>query len=305
MNEKKDYYAVLGLDATASEADIKLAYRKLAKRWHPDLNPGSEEAENKFKEINEAYEVLGDKERRSQYDLGHGVDDGSFSWRGSIFDEMHFTDGRAQPKKAEPVRGEDCDADVKLTFKEAATGCTKVVQVTRGEPCNNCGGSGTLNGVFTCTNCHGVGVVLNSISLKVNIPAGAVDGKVLFARGKGSPGKNGGAAGDLRVHVHVAPDETFDDLNGKLHTTLHIDFGMAALGGLVNITSITGETSRLSIPPGVQSGSVLTLHGAGYHRLNGQGVDDLLVKIIVDIPTDLSREQRQALTRIKPIMGWA
>ena len=353
--DKRDYYEVLGVDKSVSDDDLKKAYRKAAKKYHPDLNPGDKEAEKKFKEVNEAYEVLSDKEKRARYDqFGHaGVDPnfgaggaggygggftGDFGDLGDIFNSFFgggFGGGRSSNTNA-PRRGNDTAATVNLSFEEAAKGCKKTVKVTKIDNCKECGGSGAEKGsspktcpvchgtgqVATtqrtpfgvmqtqqvCNNCHGSGKIIDkpchtcagkgrirhTVEQTVDIPAGIDDGQVISLRGGGDAGVNGGPAGDLRINVNVRPHPIFERKGYDVYCEIPITFTQAALGDEIVVPTLDGRV-KFTIHEGTQPGDEFKLRGKGIQRLNYSGKGDEYVRIVVEVPKELSKTQKEKL----------
>lgn len=351
MADKRDYYEVLGLDKNASDDAIKKAYRQLAKKYHPDLNPGDKEAEAHFKEVGEAYEVLSDPEKKARYDqYGHaGVDpnfgaggfDGSvdFGDIGDIFSSIFgggFGGGGHRQNANPPRRGSDAAASVIISFEEAAKGCKKQVSVQRITPCGDCGGSGAKKGTSpkscpdcggsgqvsrqqrtpfgvmqtqsTCPRCQGRGKIIETPcpscggqgrvrrpeTVGVNIPAGIDDGQVINIPGKGNAGVNGGPAGDLQIQVTVRPHPLFERDGFHIWYELPITYAQAVLGAEVDIPTLDGRMS-FSVKPGTQPGDILRVKGKGIPYLSGRGVGDLLLKIVVEVPKNLTSEQEKLL----------
>ena len=360
MAEKRDYYEVLGIAKNASEDEIKKAYRKLAKEHHPDLNPNDKAAEARFKEVNEAYEILSDADKKSRYDqFGHaGVDpnfgagDGGFGFGGMDFDLGDifgsifgggFGGGGARNKNA-PRKGENIRASVVIEFAEAAFGCDKEVSVgrietceacggtgcekgTTAETCSNCGGSGSVRtqqrspfGVIQttsdcpkcggsgkiihqpCTVCRGGGAVRKQKKLSVNIPAGIDDGQTISLRGQGHTGANGGPPGDLLITVSVRRHEIFSRDGTSVLCEIPISIVQAALGTQLEVPTLDGKV-KYTIPEGTQSGTVFRLRGKGIPSLRGGGRGDQFVTVTVEIPKNLTQEQRELLTKFGETFG--
>lgn len=351
-DEKRDYYSVLGVGRDVNEEDLKKAYRKAAKKYHPDLHPGDKEAEKNFKEVNEAYEVLSDKEKRARYDqFGHaGVDPnfnpgggagaygggfGDFGDLGDIFSSFFgggFGGGARQNPNA-PRRGGDVSVNVNISFEEAAKGCKKTVKVPKVETCDVCHGSGCETGTSAktcpvchgtgrvmrvqrtpfgqiqtqtvCNNCHGSGKIIDSpckrcagkgkirhtVEREVEIPAGIDDGQVLNIRSGGDAGVNGGASGDLHVNVNVRPHPIFERQGYDVYCEIPITFVQATLGDEITVPTLDGNV-KFQIHEGTQPGDEFKLRGKGIRRLNYPGRGDQYVKISVEIPRDLTREQK-------------
>ena len=358
---KRDYYEVLGISKGASEEEIKKAYKKLARKYHPDMNPGDKEAEEKFKEVNEANEVLSDPEKKARYDqFGFaGVDpsygagaSGAYGGAGFDFGDLGdifgsffgggFGGGRANPNA--PQRGESLRTSVTIRFEEAAFGCEKEVSIDRVEQCAECHGSGCAKGTTAevcpdcrgsgvvqqrrqtplgfmstsapcarcggkgriihqpCRHCGGKGMVRKRKTLKVTIPAGIDNGQTISLRGQGNAGKNGGPAGDLLIVVSVRPHEIFRREGTSVLCEAPITFTQAVLGAELEIPTIDGRV-KYSIPEGTQSGTTFRLKGKGIPGLNGRGRGDQYVTVYIETPTNLNREQKEALKKFSELLG--
>ena len=363
--QKRDYYEVLGVSKGASDEEIKKAYRKLAKKYHPDMNPGDKEAESRFKEVNEAYEILSDKEKRARYDqFGHAGVDPNFNPGGGFgggfggFTDMGDIDlgdlfgsffgggfgGGGSSRRNGPQKGETIRTGVAISFEEAAFGCEKEVTVSRTEQCDvchgtgcapgttaevcpDCHGSGTVRiqrggGGFSfattttcpkcrgagkiihqpCKTCNGAGSVRRQKKLAVTIPAGIDNGQAVSLRGQGGAGKNGGPAGDLLIAVTVRPHPTFRREGTSVYMDQPVSFVQAALGAELEIPTIDG-TVKYTMPEGTQSGTTFRLRGKGIPGLNGRGRGDQYVTVKVQVPTGLSRAQKDALKAFGTTMG--
>ncbi len=357
MSEKRDFYEVLGVDKSASEDEIKKAYRKAAKKYHPDLNPGDKEAEKNFKEAAEAYEVLSDSEKKARYDqFGHaGVDPnfgagggyggggfgGGFDFGdlGDIFGQFFgggFGGGGRSANPNAPRRGGDVAANVTISFEEAAKGCKKTVKVTKIETCDECNGSGaekgssaetcpTCNGTGrinvtqrtpfgamqsqrTCDKCGGRGKIIKSPckccdgkgrirrtkDQTIDIPAGIDDGQVMNLRGGGDSGVNGGPTGDLRVNVNVRPHPVFERDGFDVFCEIPITFAQAALGAEITVPTLDGKV-KFTIHDGTQPGDEFKLRGKGIQRLNYSGRGDQYVKVVLEVPKNLSSKQKELI----------
>ncbi len=290
MAEKRDYYEVLGVSKNASDDEIKKAYRKLAVKYHPDKNPGDKEAEAKFKEINEAHDVLSDKQKRARYDqFGHagvgGASGGGNPFAGGNFNfneqSFNFDFGGGSPfddilgslfgfgnGARRPRRGADYQTSVTLTFEEAIFGTTKTVSV-------------------------------EDKDLKVKIPAGIDDGMSIRLRGKGGPAPEGSTErGDLYVRVRVKPHKSLTREGAIILSEQKIDMVDAALGCEVDVLTVDG-TVRMKVPAGTQSGTPFKLSGHGVpFRADGDRGPHI-VTIIVEIPKNLSRKQKELLEEFK------
>jgi len=360
--QKRDYYEVLGVSKGASDDEIKKAYRKLAKKYHPDMNPDSKEAEAKFKEVNEAYEVLSNPEKRSKYDqFGHaGVDPnfgaggfgGGFDMGdidlGDIFGSFFgggFGGGYGGQQRANaPQKGESLRANLTISFEEAAFGCEKEIELNRTEVCSDCHGSGCQPGTTaeTCPDCRGTGVVriqrggggfaFSSTApctrcrgtgrlihspcrscggegsvrkkqrIKVTIPAGIDNGQAVSLRGQGNAGKNGGPAGDLIVGVRIKPHPQFQREGTTVLYEQPVSFYQAAMGAELEIPTIDGKV-KYTLPAGTQTGTTFRLRGKGVPSLQGRGRGDQYVTVKVQVPTNLTTEQREALRAFGEAMG--
>lgn len=355
---KRDYYEVLGVDKNASDAEIKKAYRKLAKKYHPDLNPGDKEAEQNFKEANEAYEVLSNPEKKANYDrFGHaGTDPNGFGGYGGgagfggggfddIFD-MFFGGGfggRSSQRKG-PEKGADLRVDVNLKFEEAAFGTEKDIEVTRMENCHTCEGTGAKPGtkvkqcskchgtgqiqytqntplgrfvnVKTCDQCHGEGTIIETScktchgsgkeqktrTIHVKIPAGVDTDSILPLRGEGEPGNKGGRSGDLYIYIHVQPHPILKREGNDIYCEVPITFAQAALGAELTVPTLDGKV-KYEIPEGTQTGTTFRLKNKGVPKIRGNGRGDQYVKVKVEVPKKLSKEQRELLVKFAEISG--
>ena len=327
--QKRDYYEVLGVSRGASDDELKKAYRKLAKQYHPDLNPDDKVAATKFKEINEAYEVLSDKDKRSRYDqFGHaGVDPnfgaggpggygggfGGFDMGdidlGDIFGSFFgggFGGGAQRANPNAPKKGDTLRAAVTITFEEAAFGCEKEIVLTRSETCDTCKGSGCAAGTTAevCPDCHGSGQVRKQRKITVSIPAGIDNGQAISLRGQGGAGKNGGPAGDLLISVTVKPSDKFRRDGTAVYLEQNVTFAQAALGAKLTIPTIDGDV-EYTMPEGTQPGTTFRLRGKGIPSVNGRGRGDQFVTVRVRVPTALSHEQKEALKAYAAAMGEA
>ncbi len=343
MAEKRDYYEVLGVDRSASEDQIKKAYRKMAKQYHPDLNPGDKEAETKFKEVNEAYEVLSDSGKKAKYDqFGHaGVDpnygaggpgggfDVDFGDLGDIFSSF-FGGGSSRRNPNAPQRGGDASVNVPLSFEEAAFGCTKTVNVTRIENCEACHGTGAQEGSQpkTCPTCHGTGQVRASQRTPFGVmqtqrvcdqcrgsgkiidhPCRTCGGKGKVRRTRSEDikimaGVNGGPAGDLRVNVSVRPHPIFERRGFDVWCDEPLTFAQAALGAEIVVPTLDGKV-QYSVPEGTQPGDVFKLRGKGIPHINGGGRGDQYVRVSIEVPRNLSEKQKAALREFDSSTGEA
>jgi DnaJ-class molecular chaperone len=319
---KRDYYAILGVKRGASDKEIRQAYRRLARKYHPDVNAGDKAAEEKFKEINAAYEVLSDGEKRRKYDLygdqwqyadqfeqarRQGGQRWSWSGRGAPFGgfDLGFGDlgdllgGLFTGTRTRSGRGENVQHMAEVSLAEAYQGTTRVLNMQTEEPCSTCGGSGKLVGAV-CHVCQGSGVTMRSRRLEVKIPPGVTDGSRVRVAGEGPrpSGRGGGARGDLYLVISVKPHERFSRRGDDLHTEVEVPLLDAVLGGEAAVPTLKGK-AMLKIPPLTQNGRVFRLAGLGMPRLGSDAKGDLYAKVEVVLPADLSPEERQLFEKLK------
>jgi molecular chaperone DnaJ len=352
---KRDYYEILEVPRNATKEEIKRAYRKKALQYHPDRNPGDKEAEEKFKEAAEAYDVLSDDEKRRRYDqYGHAGVYGStgggfegfdisdiFSRFSDIFADFGFggfgfgSDTRTR----KTTKGTNLRIKVKLTLSEILTGVEKKIKVKKLVTCSHCGGTGakdsysykscpTCNGsgyvtkvmrtilghmqttsvcpacngegkiiVNKCPHCHGDGVVYDEEIINIKIPAGVSEGMQLTINGKGNAAKNG-IPGDLIVQIEEEKHPDFIREDNNLIYNLIISIPQAILGTTAEIPSLEGGKIKLRIDPGTTSGKLLRIRGKGLPDIHGYGRGDLIVRVIVYIPTNVSKEERKLLEKL-------
>ena len=325
----KDYYETLGVKRDATDKDIKQAYRKLARKYHPDVNPGDKAAEEKFKGINAAYEVLSDPEKRSKYDrFGENwqyadqfadwqqpYGDFSRSGGGTTFD---FSDlfgggggggvfdgifrgfgGRATSRR--PRRGRDLEHPIEVTLEEAYHGSSRIIEMQSESVCQICNGKGALENA-PCYTCGGSGRVLRPQRLEVKIPAGVKDGSRIRMAGKGGPGSTGGSSGDLYLIVSVKPHRQFQRKDGDLHVDVDVPLEDALLGGEVNVPTLKGKVA-LKIPPETQNGKVFRLAGQGMPKMGNDKKGDLYAKVRVVLPTKLTDGERELFQEFRKLRG--
>ncbi len=338
----KDYYKVLGVPKSAAEKDIKSAYRKLAKKWHPDANAGNaKEAEERFKEISEAYEVLGDAEKRRKYDAlgsdwanasqqaaaqqryrsaqtqqdpfagfgGAGAQGGGQGGFSDFFDLFfsgvgrgggQSTGGGRQTFNAQPpARGEDLETPLEVTLAEAYSGVKRSVSLQIEDKCPVCNGTGVRGGTI-CQNCHGTGRVIVPKKFEVAIPKGVRDGQRIRLTGQGSRGTGGGPNGDLYLEVRLQNDKTFERKGDDLYVDAPVSIYDLVLGGDLNVPTMTG-TVTMTIPPGTQSNKLLRLAGKGMPKVKNGGSGDQYVRLIGQLPTNLSERERELFTELAAI----
>jgi DnaJ-class molecular chaperone len=326
MMATKDLYDVLGVKRGASEKDIRSAYRKLARKYHPDVNPGDKAAEEKFKEINNAHEVLSDPEKRKKYDKygerweyadqieemqrqqsagdffrrsQQSAPGGGFEYEGDlgdIFGNIFRQRPRRQPAKR---KGEDIEYPLETTLEEAANGTTRTLQMQVPETCTTCGGTGQLAGAV-CHVCEGLGSRIELRRIEVKIPAGVQEGSRVRIAGKGQPGINGGPNGDLYLVISVKPNERFERRGDDLYEEVAVPLTEAMLGGEVEVPTMRGRV-MLSVPPETQNGRTFRLAGLGMPHLNGGGKGDLYAKVRVVLPTNLDERGRKLFEELRTL----
>jgi molecular chaperone DnaJ len=343
---KKDYYETLGVKRDASQDDLKKAFRQLARKYHPDLNKGSKEAEEKFKEINEAYQVLSDPQKKAEYDqVGHtafkpgdtaGYKTPSYDdlfrdfGLGDIFDAYSAGSGRVRTRA-----GADLRYEIEISLSDAYYGTKNSVEVPHSyecstchgsgaqpgfsRTCNQCGGSGEIRTIQRsgrqqvmniaqcpgcggrgtiigkpCETCQGRGTIKKTRRIEVSIPSGVEDGQFLRIAGEGEPGENHGPPGDLYAVVHIKKHPVFERQGADLYSTAVVGLATALLGGEIKVPTINGSAT-LKIPRGTQSHTLFRLKEQGMPYLNSSGRGDLLMKVIVKIPENLTKKQEELM----------
>ncbi|MDX1583087.1 MAG: J domain-containing protein [Thermoanaerobaculia bacterium] len=331
----RDYYDILGVKKDASEAEIKKAYRQMARKYHPDVNPDDKEAERKFKEASEAYAVLGDKEKREQYDrvgkeafnFGEGGPFGGAGFEGFDFGFEFPGGGRGRSRRTgfrqsrggggfadifsdlfgggaqyqeRPRKGSDVEAGTTLDFRDAVRGTTVALTMQRQTECPKCGGVGHIDN-SVCPQCHGTGVTTSPDTVRVKIPEGVRDGQKIRLSGKGSAGVQGGPAGDLFVRINVRPHRFYERRGDDIHIELPVTIGEAMRGGEISVPTIHGPV-RAKIPAGTQGGQVFRLSGKGVRKSKGTGYGDHYYKIQVAVPKD-GTSATEAIDAIESLYG--
>lgn len=349
---KRDYYEILEVPKTANKEELKKAYRKQALKYHPDRNPGDTEAEHKFKEAAEAYEVLSNDDKRRRYDqFGHAGLSGASGGGGGFTMDMddifsHFGDifgfgGFGGSRRGQRVaKGSNLRVRVKLNLDEIANGVVKKLKVNKYVNCHACGGSGAAdsNSVTTCatcgghgqvtritntilgqmqtastcpscggkgktitkkcSTCYGDGVVKHDEVIEINIPAGVMEGMQLSVSGKGNAPAGGGINGDLLVLIEEEKHPELIRNDNDLLYNLHISIPDAILGAPVEIPTLNGKV-KVKIEPGTPAGKILRLRGKGLPDVQGYGRGDLLVKVNVYIPKNISKDEKKTLEKLQ------
>ncbi|MCL1885164.1 MAG: J domain-containing protein [Dehalococcoidia bacterium] len=323
----KDYYNTLGVSRGASEKDIKDAFRKLARKYHPDVNPGNKASEEKFKEINQAYEVLSDAQKRKKYDQfgenweyaeqfkqqsgqgtsGAGFDFSQFNFGGGQgHTQFTSTDGMdnlfanlfggARSRRAQPRRGQDIEHPVEITLEEAFGGTNRLLNLQTDDICITCSGTGRVNKSI-CQACQGSGAILRMRQLEVKIPTGVKTGSRVRIAGQGASG-HGGPAGDLYLLISIRAHGSFERHEDDLLTTVALPLSVAMLGGEIEVPTLSGKL-ELKIPPETQNGRTFRLTGQGMPHLGKGNRGDLLAKMNVVLPLNLSSEERELFSRLR------
>lgn len=348
---KRDYYETLGCDRGADETVLKASYRKLAMKWHPDRNQGDAEAEVMFKEVNEAYEVLKDPQKRAAYDrFGHAAFENGGGGPGfgndfassfaDIFDDLFggsMGRGRGGGGGQQRGRGSDLRYNMEITLEEAFVGKTAQIKIptsvaceacngsgakpgTQPKACRTCGGAGKIRhaqGFFTlertcptcqgrgqviedpCPACAGAGRTTRERTLEVAIPAGVEDGTRIRLANEGEAGVRGGPPGDLYIFLSLAPHEFFQRDGADLFCRAPISMVTAALGGTFEVPTIDGDTTKVKVPEGSQSGKRFRLGGKGMPVLRSRSRGDMYVQVVVETPQNLTRRQRELLAEFE------
>jgi len=326
--KKRDYYEVLGVSRGASEAEIKKAYRRLARKLHPDVNPGDKTAQKRFQEVQEAYEVLKDAEKRAAYDrFGHagpggfegggapgaGAGFGGFGGGGAPFEGFEFQGdlsdffgsvfGGSRRARSQPERGEDASGTIEIPFREAVLGGMTSLSIRRERVCEKCGGSGRV-GKSACPVCRGSGRIAHAETVKIKIPEGTEDGGTIRVPGKGSEGVLGAPPGDLYVTVRVTPHPYFerqgDDIRGEVPITVKEAYG----GAEIEVPTVHG-TMRARIPPGTQSRQKFRLRGQGVKSPRSGVTGDHIYTVRVMIPRERTAAGADAATLLESLYGEA
>ncbi|MDB2404976.1 molecular chaperone DnaJ [Alphaproteobacteria bacterium] len=348
---KSDYYELLGVGRNASKSELKSAYRKKAMEFHPDKNPNNPKAEEKFKQINEAWEVLKDPQKKSAYDqFGHSAFEqggsGGQGFGGQGFGGADFSDifgdifsshaSRGRGGRAGAVSGNDLQYSITITLEDAFKGSETEISITTAKSCNdcsgsgaksnsdkktcdNCGGSGVIQmrqGFFAveqtcnkcmgegqiikdpCSSCKGEGRVNGTKNLSANIPAGVDEGTRIRLSGEGEAGRRGAPNGDLYLFVSVKPHNVFSREGNNIYMDLPISITTACLGGKIEVPTIDGGRVEIKIPNGIQTDTKLRIRQRGMSILHSDNRGDMIIRVIVETPTSLSKEQQKLLKQL-------
>jgi molecular chaperone DnaJ len=342
-------YDTLGVSKSASKDEIKKAYRKLARQHHPDANPGDQSAEERFKEVQNAYDVLSDPEKRKQYDTfgngrGFGGPGGATNFNfdvgdlgdlfGNLFGGGGFG-GRAQRPRPQPIKGQDLEAVVNLSFEDSLKGVEVKIPVEVTAACRTCGGSGAEPGTAPvicpecngrgvraedqgffalsqpcprcrgngtvvekpCRSCHGSGRERLTKRYSVKVPAGAKDGTRIRLKGKGEPGQSGGPNGDLYVVTRVGESAQYERRGDDLVVDVPITYPEAALGASIEVPTPEGPVA-LKVPAGSTDGKLLRIRGRGAPKLKGTGKGDVLARVRIVVPAKPTKKERELLAEL-------
>jgi molecular chaperone DnaJ len=346
---KRDYYEVLGVSQSASEKEVKKAYKKLAMKYHPDRTAGDKAKEETFKEVKEAYEILNDDQKRAAYDQyghaafeqgGHGGGGGGGFGQdfGDIFGDI-FGGGGGRGRQRQQ-RGSDLRYNVDLSLEDAVKGKSLEIKVptyvncepcdgsgakpgTSAKTCSTCHGHGQVQmrqGLFAvqqtcptcggsgkvitdkCASCYGEGRVKKNKTLSVKIPAGVDTGDRIRLSGEGEAGENGAPAGDLYVQVNVREHEIFVRDENHLYCEVPISFIAAALGGEIEVPTLGGKV-KLKVPKETQTGKMFRLRGKGVKSVRSSTTGDLMCKVVIETPVNLSGDQADLLRQLEEKMA--
>jgi molecular chaperone DnaJ len=348
----KDPYATLGVGKGATDEEIKKAYRKLAREYHPDRNSGDRNAEERFKEVQEAYSILSDPEKRKAFDSGGGIfggaggfdpssfRGGNFGGFGDILSDIFGNRGGGTGQQQRPERGRDLETEVHVSFDQAMEGAQVPVSVPLSAPCPTCHGTGAKPGTTPsiCSRCQGRGVEAESQGLfsisqpcrqcggtgteikdpcptcdgtgrtrqvkryRVNIPAGVRDGSRVRLAGKGETGPRGGPAGDLYAITRVGESPIFSRKGDHLEVEVPITVPEAIRGATIEVPTLAAS-KRIRVAPGTVHGTVQRLRGEGPPKLGGRGRGDIHYRLVIDVPSSLSDEQREVVDDLAAVMN--
>jgi molecular chaperone DnaJ len=348
---KRDYYETLGVARNASPEDLKKVYRKLAMQYHPDRNPDDPTAADKFKEVNEAYDVLKDEQKRAAYDrFGHAAFEGGRAGAGGfdfgfggggggaggfsdLFEEV-FSEFMGGGRRGHSSgHGSDLRYNMQITLEDAFHGKTATVTIPSSAPCEECHGTGGAGGAqpVACPTCHGAGKVRaqqgfftiertcptcqgmgrvikdpcrgcggsgrvqKEKTLQVTIPPGVEDGTRIRLAGEGETGMRGAPAGDLYIFLSIAPHRLFQRDGANIHCRVPIPMTMAALGGTLDVPAIDGTMTKVTIPPGTQTGNQFRLRNKGMSVLRSPARGDMFIQAMIETPVHLNKRQIELL----------
>ncbi len=316
----KNYYQILGVKREASEQEIKQAYRKLARKLHPDVNPGDKTAETRFKEVNEAYEVLSDKDKRAKYDLygdqwqhadqfaRAGSQRGPFqtNWQtrefrfeegdlNSIFGDLFGMRGGGAFRRSRTSENLDVESPVEVTLEEAYSGTKRLINIETQNPCSTCQGTGRIRNV-ACSTCRGTGSEIGLKRIEVQIPPGVANGSRVRIAGKGRQSGRG-MSGDLYLVISVKSHPQFERKGDDLYVEVPVPLTVAILGGEAQVPTPKGSLA-LKVPPETQNGTSFRLAGQGMPHLGNSVRGDLMAKIKVTIPTGLTPEEKNLFEQL-------
>ena len=344
---KRDYYEVLELEKSATTVEIKKAFKRKAMKYHPDRNPDSKDAEEKFKEAKEAHDVLTDSQKRAAYDqFGHAGVDGSAGMGGAGAGAGNFSDifgdvfgdifgGGSRGGGQQVFRGSDLRYNLELELEDAVKGTEVKIRVPTQVACDSCGGSGAKKGTQpttcstcgghgqvrmqqgffslqqTCPRCHGSGKMISDPchkchghgrvekhkTLSVKVPAGVDTGDRIRLSGEGEAGENGGPSGDLYVHMNVRPHKIFERDGVDLYCEVPISFVTASLGGELEVPTLDGRV-KLKVPAETQTGKSFRMRGKGVKAVRGSGTGDLICRVMIETPVNLTNEQKDLLRQL-------
>ena len=326
----KDYYKVLGVSKESTSEEIKKAFRKLARKYHPDVNPGDKKAEEKFKEINEAYEVLSDPEKRKKYDtlgpnwqeqfgpqfnrraynnntyrtapMDFDANSGFSDFFEALFGRTNTTNtgnmgGRSTQDSFRKRVGDNIEQPVEVTLQEAYMGASRTFNIQSTEVCTTCRGTGEVNN-RVCTTCGGQGMMTKTKRIQIKIPAGVDTGSKIRVAGEGQPGIGGGPRGDLYLVISVRADTQFERRGDDLYVDIDADLVTVMLGGEVPVPLPDGRKLVLTIPAETQNGRLFRLSGKGMPRLRGDGNGTLFARIKVVLPMQLTEAERDLFEQL-------
>jgi molecular chaperone DnaJ len=325
--KKRDYYEVLGVPKSASEADVKKAYRRLARKLHPDVNPGDKTSQKKFQEVQEAYDVLKDAEKRRAYDrFGHAASSAGFDaeaaeaaaagfgrggahfggggspFGNATFESADFSElfgnlfGGASRFRTGPEKGEPGYGTIEVPFRDAILGGTASLSLRREKECPTCAGTGRV-GRNVCTTCRGAGRIAETERVRIRIPEGTVDGGTIRIPGKGGPGSQGGESGDLFVTVRVVPHPYFERSGDDIHGVVPITVKEAYSGAEIDVPTVHG-TYRAKIPAGTQGRQKFRLRGKGAKNPRTGETGDHIYTVKIVIPVQRTPAGTDAVTLI-------